>query len=438
MDHSSKRHDLARRTVLMSLASAAAAPVAWAQPSAGVDRFAGVYQAPDETTVGIDLFVGDDGAPGLLYSDYRTGEVRRLFPQAAGGFGVGPGFGVAAPVELTVRFQQAPDGDVASMTLQPAQGPQIMARKVGPTASDVSFKSRDATLAGTLLTPPGAGPHPAIVLLHGSGPLGRWSFGPYPHFFNSLGLAVLVYDKRSAGASTGVYMPRDEIYPQSFLRDAVAAVGFLGTHPGIDPRRIGLWGASEGGMLSTQAAAQRPDLAFAINSSGFMVPLWRQVEYNIGAQLRADGSSTGDVADAVAFQKLQIETMRGGGDWERYQAARAIARKTSWWMAFFGSYQGFPTAAALQWRWDHVYSFDPLPALRSVRCPVLGVFGELDTSTPAHDAARNMQRELSAAGNRDVTVRILPNANHALMAAHTGGGAEIPSLKGQAPICSQR
>jgi pimeloyl-ACP methyl ester carboxylesterase len=75
-----------------------------------------------------------------------------------------------------------------------------------------------------------------------------------------------------------------------------------------------------------------------------------------------------------------------------------------------------------------VYAFDPVPALKSIRCPVLGVFGELDTSTPATRSAANLRREVSTGGNRHVTVRVFTRANHPLMAARTGGPAEMPSL----------
>jgi uncharacterized protein len=107
--------------------------------------------------------------------------------------------------------------------------------------------------------------------------------GPFPHFFTSLGLAVLVFDKRSSGSSTGTYLPRDTYYPEVFLRDAMAAVGVLQARGDIDPRRVGLWGTSEGGMLATQVAAQIQTIAWVINSSGFMMPLWQQVLYNIEA-----------------------------------------------------------------------------------------------------------------------------------------------------------
>jgi pimeloyl-ACP methyl ester carboxylesterase len=70
-------------------------------------------------------------------------------------------------------------------------------------------------------------------------------------------------------------------------------------------------------------------------------------------------------------------------------------------------------------------SFSPLPALERVRCPVLGLWGKFDESTDAADAARNMRATLSKSGNRDVTVKIFPNANHALM--------EMPSGNRMAP-----
>lgn len=259
------------------------------------------------------------------------------------------------------------------------------------------------------------------MLLHGSGRLTRYSFGPYPHFFTSLGLAVLVYDKRASGASTGTYLPRTSYYPEVFLKDAIEAVRFLADREDIDPKRIGLWGTSEGGMLTTQVAAQMKNVAFAINSSGFMMPLWQQVLYNIEAQLRADGFSRDDVADAVSFEKVSLQVMR------------TSARQKKWWAAYFGSSTGFSSLENIRWQWDHVYSFDPLPALKSVACPVLGVFGALDTSTPARLAAANMQRVLRDSGNRNVTVKLFEKANHPLMEARSGGKAEIPGLKRMVP-----
>ena len=400
-------------------------------PSA-LSKLVGNYRIAPDHIVGIDLYL--EGGPfSLVYSDYRTGVIRRL-SQSNDAFEAGHGFAVATPVEFTIRFEQDRDGISSALVIEQAAKTPIRAERMSITSREVAFDSNDARLVGTLLRPEGSTARlPAIVLLHGSGRLTRYSFGPYPHFFTSLGLAVLVYDKRGTGASTGRFFDRTTRYPDVFSDDAIEAVRFLRTQPEVDPTRVGVWGVSEGGMLATQVAAKSPDVAFAINSSGFMVPLWQQVLFNIEAQLKADGFSRQDVADAVRFETLAIKVMRSGEGWEEFQVAQGVAKQTKWFVAYFGGGNGFGTLESLRRQWDYVYAFDPVPALKSIRCPVLGVFGERDTSTPATRSAANLRREVSAGGNRNVTVRVFKRANHPLMAARTGGPAEMPSLGTMAP-----
>jgi uncharacterized protein len=396
------------------------------------EQLAGNYQLPDGHVVGINPFSGDGGSVSPLFTDYATGAIRTLLPQQGERFGMGPSFGIQSPTERTLRVVRSQAGAITGLALLRPGEDAVIAKRLPAAVQDVEFQSENATLAGTILMPPTPGPHPAIVLLHGSGPLNRYSFGPYPRFFASLGLAVLIYDKRGTGESTGKFFDRAAVYPEPYLRDAVAAVKFLKTRSDINPREVGVWGTSEGGMLSTQVAAIE-SLAFAINSSGFVMPLWEQVLYNVEAQLRADGFPAAEVADAVAFETLAIEVMRTGEHWDGYQVAQAAALQKRWWPAYFGSSKGFSMPEDIRWQWEHVYRFDSRPALRAVSCPVLGLFGALDTSTPARRAANNLEDGLRASGNQDVTIRIFEQGNHPLMEARTGGNAEIPSLTRMAP-----
>ena len=139
------------------------------------------------------------------------------------------------------------------------------------------------------------------------------------------------------------------------------------------------------------------------------------------------------VAEAVKFETLAIEVMRTGNNWDDYQVAQAAVLQTKWWSAYFGSSKGFSSPEDIRWQWEHVYRFDPRPALQAVKCPVLGLFGALDTSTPARRAASNLENGLRAAGNQDVTIRIFEQGNHPLMDARSGGNAEIPSLTRMLP-----
>jgi uncharacterized protein len=375
----------------------------------GDGRYSGNYLVDAGHAIGIDQFILEEsGETTLLISDYQSGIVRRLFPVSA---------------ELTVRFLHHDTGIVTAISMQPVGGAARVAERIALKQQEVSFSGHDARLAGTLFVPAGIGPHPAVVLLHGSGPLSRFSFGPYPHFFTSLGMAVLIYDKRGTGASTGTRM---EIasdsslqqmsaahYPDELTDDALAALHFVQGRQEIAPGKIGLWGSSEGGMLSTQVAARSRDVAFIINSSGFMGPLWQTLLYQVEAELKVRGASAADTSQALAFTKLWLRVAQTGNDYALYlrQSQRVRDEGKHW---FFWWQNGFASLEQMRWVWSHRLRFDPRPALTKVRCPVLGVFGELDRSTDAVTAASNMQHVLAEAGHKDFTVRIFPNASHSL------------------------
>lgn len=384
------------------------------------DAYFGNYRITRQHQLGINRFVMDDGASVALLSDYSSGVVRRLFPVAADRFVMGSGFNTPTPAELTLTFVTDARGGVKGISLRDEHGAEQFAHKVAVQEQRVSFQSSDATLDGTLLIPPTRGPRPAIILLHGSGPLTRYSFGPYPQFFSSLGFAVLIYDKRGAGSSTGTRVDastgiamENSRYPDRLVGDALAAMRMLQRHADIDPERIGFFGSSEGGMLATQVAARSQDVAFAINSSGFMEPLWQTLRYQAAAIRRSEGATQAQVDSEVAFVELWLEVARTGQRWDEFdEAQRRLKRAGHSWV--FESRGPFTSLEQLRWDWDHVLSFDPLVALEHVRCPVLALFGAQDPLTPAARTAENMRRVLAQAGHEDFTFRIFPQAGHSL------------------------
>lgn len=410
--------------LMLGAAVSAPSPSNQRGSSGGVcNSYCGNYRVAGNHMLGVDRFVMDSGETALLISDYQTGIVRRLFPVSDGEFTMGPNFDVKNPVELTVKFSKDKQGNVAGIALQPTEGAISFATRVPLKEEDVAFSNGDAKLSGTLMTPASAGPHPAIILLHGSGPLTRYSFGPYPHFFTSLGLAVLIYDKRGTGASTGTLMDAStglamsaSMYPDELVEDALAGCRALQRHKGIDPKKIGVWGSSEGGMLATQVAARSRDVAFAIDSSGFMGPLWQTTLYQAAAESRHYGAPEKMVQESVAFTKQWLDVARTGKGWNAFLKRREEIRQENKYLLSWSSGE-FTSLEQMRWYWDHTLSFSPLPALKDVTCPVLGIFGQLDTSTDAPVAADNLKRTLLEAGNRNVTVKIFPNAGHSLATA---------------------
>jgi pimeloyl-ACP methyl ester carboxylesterase len=411
---------------------ATATPVAEAMSA--LQPYAGVYRLDGDHRLGVDRFISDSGEATLLYSDYRTGLVRPLHRVSPAEFAMGPSFAVRSPVELTVQFRTDERGNIDGLAVRPEGGAAVFAAREPSRDQDVVFRHGDVRLAGTLIVPAAPGPHPAVVLLHGSGPLTRHSFGPWPRFFNSLGMAVLVFDKRGTGGSSGERLdastgapatlsPRR--YPDDLVDDALAALRFLQARADIDGRQIGFWGSSEGGMLATQVAARSPAVAFAIDSSGFMGPLWETLLYQAGALTKGRGASDADVAETMAFTRLWMDVARTGTGYDGFLKRRqAIIDSGKPELLSYES-AAFTSLAQMRWVWQHILSFSPLPALARVTCPVLGVWGEADPLTDAPTAAAAMRKALAAGGNRDVTVKIFAGAGHSLM--------ETPSRKGMAP-----
>jgi uncharacterized protein len=396
--------------------------------------YTGVYRLGGEDRLGIDRFISDSGESTLLFCDYQTGRVRPMFQVSPTEFAMGSSFTVRSPIEVTVEFQMDGQGAAQGLTVRPTGAAAAFAPREPSRDEEVVFRQGDASLAGTFMVPATPGPHPAIVLLHGSGALTRHSFGPWPRFFNSLGLAVLVYDKRGTGASTGVRLDAStgapktlspRYYPADLRDDALAALRFLQGRAEVDRKQIGFWGSSEGGMLATQVAARSKQVAFAIDSSGFMGPLWETLLYQAGALTRGRGAPELEVDETMAFTRLWMEVARTGRGYGEFQKRRQeiVASGRPWLLSYESG--AFTSLEQMRWAWKHLLAFSPLPELRRVTCPVLGVWGEADPLTDAPKAARAMREALSKSGNRDVTVKIFPHAGHSLM--------ETPSRKGMAP-----
>ena len=402
------------------------------QPFDALARYCGVYRLKGCHRIGISRFITDSGLEVLFFADYETNLVRPLFAQAADVFAMGPAAGGQAPIELRVRFEADRDGRTQRLTLISPAGTETPAERTATRDEEVTFVCGGARLAGTLTIPEGGGPCPAVVLLHGSGPLTRHSFGHYPRFFSSLGMAVLAFDKRGTGASTGrlfdasIGAPEtlwSAFYPDDLAADASAALAYLRTRPEIDASRIGFWGSSEGGMLSTYVAAHAKNTAFAINSSGFVGPLWETILYQGAAMLRAGGAPESEVGEALAFNRYWMDVARTGVGYEEYLLRRQAivqAGKITWLFYYSGTYTSLEQ---MRWSWSHILAFNSLPTLQRVSCPVLGIFGQADALTDSLQASSAMRQTLAAGGNHNVTTVVIPNATHSLMTTSREGMA---------------
>ena len=211
-------------------------------------------------------------------------------------------------------------GYEGEFTLKPA--PATPAEVVPYREEEVTFENGDITLAGTLTLPEGEGPFPAVLLLTGSGQQNRDEeisivpgYKPFRVIADALtrqGIAVLRYDDRGIGQSGGDPAQATTI---DFAADAEAGFNMLLAHPEIDPKRVGLLGHSEGGIIAAMLAARNPDVAFVIGMAPPAVNGYDFLLKQVERVARASGASEDEVAEA-GEQERQMLDLAIAKDWQ--------------------------------------------------------------------------------------------------------------------------
>lgn len=286
-------------------------------------------------------------------------------------------------------------------------------------ATDVTFANTGAglSLAGTLTTPQGPGPFPAVVLLTGSGSQDRdetiFDHKPFAVWADALtrhGVAVLRFDDRGVGGS-GPRGPNDTT--ADFTTDAEAAIAFLRTRPEIDPARIGLMGHSEGGAMAPLAALHGAPVAFVVMLAGQAVT-GADIITEQAARIAEASGQTPEQVDAVRQAQARIMAAVVANKDDGAAAAAAVQPL----IVATGQTpdQAAGSVALLSSRWYRWFAaYDPTPALEALHVPLLAVFGGKDLQVPADQNAEALERI-----KPDAEVVILPGLNHLMQTAGTG------------------
>lgn len=299
-----------------------------------------------------------------------------------------------------VRIARVRGASAGSMTVE---APDYRAPAGAPyTAEDVTITtSAGHTLAGTLTLPRGVvGRVPAMVTITGSGPQDRdesipgiKGYRPMRQVADTLGrngIAVLRFDDRGTGASTGNFATATSA---DFANDVRAALAYLRLRPEVDPTRLGLVGHSEGGLIAPMVAATDSSLRAIVLMAGPAQDGRQILRYQFRAGIdRASSLSAAQRDSALRGVDATIDSL-----------GRAQP-----WMRFFLDY-------------------DPLATARRVRVPTLILQGETDRQVTADQAAL-LERTLRAGGNRQVTRRVFPEANHLFAQDADGNPAGYATL----------
>ncbi|WP_306350228.1 alpha/beta hydrolase family protein [Flavobacterium sp. '19STA2R22 D10 B1'] len=311
-------------------------------------------------------------------------------------------------------------------------------------SEEVVFENAKANvkLAGTLTLPQKEGNFPVVILISGSGPqnrdeelLGHKPFLVISDYLTRNGIAVLRYDDRGVGQSTGDFKTCTS---QDFATDTEAAIQYLLTRKEINKKKIGLIGHSEGGLIAQIVAANSKNVAFIVSLAGVGVngaDLLLTQNRLIG---KASGMSDEDLEKAqsinsCAYQAIQkkqdnkaleielkgclkkvidnLPASQKTADFKEDEFIKEqIQELVTPWMKYF-----------IQYRPD-VY-------LKKIKCPVLALNGEKDLQVEPKANLAAIKKWVESNGNKKCAIKELPNLNHLFQECKTGAPSEYSTIE---------
>lgn len=370
------------------------------------------------------LTVSSKELGGEFKAEYREGKFIGSFSQNGGVF----------PFSMSQEVREE------KKTLRPQEPKPKFNYKI----EEVMFENKmdKVTLAGTLTLPKGKGPFPAVVLVSGSGPqdrneeiLGHKPFWVIADYLTNKGIAVLRYDDRGVGKSTGDF---SQGTTEDFARDASAGVEFLMSVKTIDPSKVGIVGHSEGGTIAPIVAANpKNNIGFIVLLAGTAIPgteiLLKQQEL-IAA---INGASEEEIRFNSVMSTAIFQFLRDNSESETVK--KDMAEYLSSYMDEHAT--ELPEGISKKDRVDVLVNtyvtpwmlnfllYDPKFAFLNVKCPVLALNGSNDLQVTPKENLSTFQALAKKSGNTHVQTIECPGLNHLFQHSETGSPNEYAEIE---------
>ena len=285
--------------------------------------------------------------------------------------------------------------------------------------TESNFSSHGQQLEGVLIEPVTPGPHPLVVMVHGSE---RTSprLGSYPYIFAAQGIAVFAYDKRGTGRSEGEYTQNFELLADDAavaMREARRlAVGRFS--------RAGFFGGSQGGWIAPLAATRSP-ADFVAVGFGLMASPLEEDRSQVLTEMReqgygaADQALAGELADAAGALVASHFTT----GFERLAEIRQRASAKPWFGRIKGEFTGDVARAdeadlrrvgrAIYDNVELIWDYDALPVIERVRAPQLWILAEKDREAPPETTLERLAVARNAGAK--LAIYSFPDTDHGMV-----------------------
>lgn len=304
--------------------------------------------------------------------------------------------------------------DYTANRVTPASPLPHAARPVRIDRTPFSVENESASISAELAVPERDRRAGAVLMIYGSGPAPKEAFDLWAFWFLNAGYAVITYDKRGSGASTGDWRLAGLETLAADARAVLAGAQALGLRDDVYA-----WGASQAGWVMPQLGAQGLLKGIIMHAGGVTSP-GAQILGQVEAELRAYGFPEDEIERARAYYALDTDVSRGRQPWSAINAAFEQAQSAgAEWILAPPAAADAPERTMIRLMAD----FDAAPHWRANTAPVLAIFGGKDWIVPAEANAAALHAVSSTA-----EIVTLANANHLMFVAETGLRDEYASL----------
>ena len=290
-------------------------------------------------------------------------------------------------------------------------------------------KKENIDLSGTLTIPVNTNKCPAVVLISGSGPqnrdeeiLGHKPFWVIADYLTKNGIAVLRYDDRGVGKSTGNF---NEATTFNFANDAESAVEYIKTISEIDTNLIGVIGHSEGGMIAPVLASRNKNVKFIVMLAGPGLIGEKLLMKQSRLILEAEGESQDRIKSTLNLNKkiynivIHENDNKIAGEKIKKAYERFVNKSNENKVMLNGQKDIMIQQVTSSW-FRTFLQFNPKKYLIETKCPVLALNGSKDIQVPAHENLFFIKKYLNKSGNKYVTIREMEGLNHLFQHCETG------------------
>ncbi|MDN3692365.1 alpha/beta fold hydrolase [Chryseobacterium tructae] len=311
-------------------------------------------------------------------------------------------------------------------------------------SEDITFKNKQAEihLAGTLTLPSKEGVFPAVILISGSGPqnrneelAGHKPFLVLSDYLTKKGFAVLRYDDRGTALSQGDFKNATSV---DLATDVESAVAYLKTRKEIDPKKIGLIGHSEGGLLAPLVAVKSKDIACIVMLGGPGIPGDKILLIQQRLIAEASGTSEEEIKWTESINRRIFDIVKKSSDTEtlkkdlRSSLEKKLSESPNLKSPNRISDDAFINVQidtyATPWM-QYFIKYNPASTLEKVKIPVLALNGETDLQITSKENLKAIKKALRKARNKNVRIKELPGLNHLFQESDTGAPQEYQRIE---------